>query len=115
MKKVIRGPTTTVLARKFQVETTTAEGLKVNSGYSPKDNAKIICANNNQWYSDKDYKQINELDSAKVDALLECITCSSSWEDIKDMYRSTGIYSNEVIVGGMDSQVNLEGDFGRFK
>jgi len=87
--------------------------VNINLGYSPKDNTKLVCANNNRWYSEKDFKQIYALDQTKINALLECITCTTSWKDIKDMYRSTGPFANEVIVEGMNSRVNLEGGLGR--
>ena len=45
------------------------------------------------------------MDNAKVSQLLECITCQDSWEDIKNWYRVSGQFENEVIVEGMDPQV----------
>ena len=79
-----------------------------NSGYAAKDNTRITCANNNRWYAEKDFKQLDELDNAKVSKLLECITCQDSWEDIANWYRVSGPFENEVIVEGMDSRVTVE-------
>jgi len=85
---------------KEAVSVKTKQWFNCKKGYAAKDNTRITCANNNRWYAEKDFKQLDALDNAKVSQLLECITCQDSWEDIKNWYRVSGQFENEVIVEG---------------